>query len=51
VTAQYRARSQSASRRELIAGTLATSLESPHAGEMMAQLVQSGKHRLGGEGN
>ena len=37
---------QTLSGHELIAGTLATSLESPHAGQMMAQLVESGKHRL-----
>jgi voltage-gated potassium channel len=37
---------QTLSGHELIAGTLATSLETPHAGEMMAQLVESGEHRL-----
>jgi len=31
---------------ELVVGTLAKSLEAPHAGDMMAQLVESGQHRL-----
>ncbi|HEY1642750.1 MAG TPA: ion channel [Streptosporangiaceae bacterium] len=38
--------SQTLSAHELIAGTLATSLEAPHAGEMMTQLVEAGGHRL-----
>jgi voltage-gated potassium channel len=37
---------QTLSAHELIAGTLATSLEAPHAGEMMTQLVEAGGHRL-----
>jgi voltage-gated potassium channel len=31
---------------DLIAATLAKSLEAPHAGDMVAQLVESGSHRL-----
>ena len=32
---------------ELVARTLATTLETPHAGEMVAQLVESGRvHRM-----
>ena len=36
----------SVSGQELIARTLATSLETPHAGELIAQLVESGRDRL-----
>lgn len=32
---------------KLIASTLAKSLEAPHAAEMLAQLVESGAHRIG----
>lgn len=37
---------QTVSAQELVAGTLAKSLEAPHAGAMMAQLVESGEHKL-----
>jgi voltage-gated potassium channel len=37
---------QTISADELIAGTLAKSLEAPHAGDLLAQLVESGTHRL-----
>jgi voltage-gated potassium channel len=37
---------QTVSADELVAGTLAKSLEAPHAGAMMAQLVESNAHRL-----
>jgi voltage-gated potassium channel len=37
---------QTISADELIAGTLAKSLEAPHAGDMLAQLVESNRHRL-----
>lgn len=37
---------QTLSARELIARTLAKSLEAPHAGDMLAQLVASNSHRL-----
>jgi voltage-gated potassium channel len=37
---------QTVSGHQLIAGTLAKSLEAPHAGDMMAQLVESNSHRL-----
>lgn len=37
---------QTLSGRELIARTLAKSLEAPHAGDMLAQLVDSNSHKL-----
>jgi voltage-gated potassium channel len=37
---------QTISAHELVIGTLAKSLEAPHAGDMMAQLVESGRHRM-----
>ncbi len=37
---------QTISADQLIAGTLAKSLEAPHAGDMLAQLVESNTHRL-----
>jgi voltage-gated potassium channel len=37
---------QTISADELIASTLAKSLEAPHAGDMLAQLVESNRHRL-----
>jgi voltage-gated potassium channel len=37
---------QTLSARELIARTLAKSLEAPHAGDMLAQLVDSNSHKL-----
>lgn len=37
---------QTLSARELIARTLAKSLEAPHAGDMLAQLVESNSHKL-----
>ncbi len=37
---------QTISADELIAGTLAKSLEAPHAGDMLAHLVESNTHRL-----
>lgn len=37
---------QTVSAHELLAGTLAKSLEAPHAGDMMAQLVESNAHKL-----
>jgi voltage-gated potassium channel len=37
---------QTISADELIASTLAKSLEAPHAGDMLAQLVESNSHRL-----
>lgn len=37
---------QTISADQLIAGTLAKSLEAPHAGDMLAQLVESDTHRL-----
>ena len=37
---------QTVSTQELVARTLATSLETPHAGEMVAQLVEPGQHVL-----
>jgi voltage-gated potassium channel len=37
---------QTISADELIASTLAKSLEAPHAGDMLAQLVESNQHRL-----
>lgn len=37
---------QTVSAQELVARTLATSLETPHAGEMVAKLVESGQHLL-----
>lgn len=37
---------QTVSAEELVAGTLAKSLEAPHAGAMMAQLVESNEHKL-----
>ncbi len=37
---------QTISAEQLIAHTLAKSLEAPHAGEMLAELVESGKHCL-----
>ncbi|HEY1619305.1 MAG TPA: ion channel [Streptosporangiaceae bacterium] len=38
--------SQTVSGHELVARTLAKSLEAPHAGDMMAHLVESNEHRL-----
>ncbi len=37
---------QTVSAHELIAGTLAKSLEAPHAADMMVQLVESARHKL-----
>ena len=37
---------QTISAHELVVGTLAKSLEAPHASDMMAQLVESGAHRM-----
>jgi voltage-gated potassium channel len=37
---------QTLSGQELVAGTLAKSLETPHAADMMVQLVESDKHKL-----
>jgi voltage-gated potassium channel len=37
---------QAMSSHDLIAATLAKSLEAPHAADMVAQLVESGSHRL-----
>jgi voltage-gated potassium channel len=37
---------QAMSAHDLVASTLATSLEAPHAADMVAQLVESGSHRL-----
>jgi voltage-gated potassium channel len=37
---------QAVSAQELVAGTLATSLETPHAGDMVRQLVESNRHVL-----
>ena len=37
---------QTVSAHELIAGTLAKSLETPHAADMVVQAVQSARHKL-----